>query len=370
MTDPDPATTPPPTPAATSGTGPAPQSQADIDDDDLPDGDPRKKKKPTGFAGLSSAQQMILSIFMLLFGNFLTAEDSEAAQGRDPQQDPVLQNLNKLFAGALGMDPAGQPYNDLKHNMRTPGYDWHNDKPLVTHLHNSGALDPNGGITSFVKNPPKSLLDLIASHESGGNYNSAYEGSKIKPPKPLTEMTVQQVMDWQNQSVHAGSASSAAGRYQIIGGTLRGLVKDMGIDPNTTKFDQATQDKMATVLMQRRGLDKFMKGEMSQADFMKNLALEWASLPKDNSGRAAYGGVATNPTMALVSPSVVNTVLANEKKQYLAGVSASGNALAANATPASLRPPFKTATSGTGASVTVASNNTPADPKKTPSLNS
>ena len=369
MTDPDPATTPPPTPAPAPGTGAAPQGQgADTDDSNLPDDDPRKKKKPINFADLSPSQQGILSIFMLLFGNFLTAEDSEAAHGRDPQQDPILQQLNKLFAGALGMDPAGQPFADLTHNMRTPGYDWHNDKPLITHIQNSGGLSPTGSITSFVKNPPKSLLDLIASHESGGNYNSAYEGSRIKPPKPLTEMTVKEVMDWQERSVHAGSASSAAGRYQIIGGTLRGLVKDMGIDPNTTKFDQATQDKMATVLMQRRGLDKFMKGEMSQADFMKNLALEWASLPKDNSGRAAYGGVATNPTMALVSPSVVNTVLANEKNKYLAGVSASGNALAANPPPASIGPPFKTATSGTP--TVVASNNTPPDPKKAPALNS
>ena len=182
-------------------------------------------------------------------------------------------------------------------------------------LNNSGALNAGGSITNFVKNPPKNLLDLIASHESGGDYNSAYEGSKIKPPKPLTEMTVQEVMDWQNRSVNAGSASSAAGRYQIIGSTMKGLVKEMGIDPTKVKFDQNMQDQMATVLMQRRGLDKFLKGEMSQQDFMKNLALEWASLPKDNSGRAAYGGVATNPTMALVSPSVVNTVLADARNK-------------------------------------------------------
>src|SRR5690606_32919381 len=42
-------------------------------------------------------------------------------------------------------------------------------------------------------------------------------------------------------------------------------------------------------LLEGRGLSKWQRGQMSDEQFINNLALEWASLPKSN-GRGAYKG--------------------------------------------------------------------------------
>ncbi|KXF89950.1 hypothetical protein [Phaeobacter inhibens] len=136
-----------------------------------------------------------------------------------------------------------------------------------------------------------SLLDLIGQHEAPKGYDQVYGGSKIAPPRPITQMTVGEVLEWQDRSVRAGSKSSAAGRYQIIRGTLRSLVRD-GVVSMGSRFDKATQDRLATQLMNRRGLQSYLSGRMSETDFAQNLSKEWASLPvaiADKKGRPAAG---------------------------------------------------------------------------------
>ena len=69
--------------------------------------------------------------------------------------------------------------------------------------------------------------------------------------KQLTQMTVGEVMEIgaspsaENRWVHA------AGRYQIIPGTLAGLVQRYGIDKNAL-YDPAMQDQLAMYLAYRR----------------------------------------------------------------------------------------------------------------------
>lgn len=135
------------------------------------------------------------------------------------------------------------------------------------------------------------LLGLIGGIEAPKGYNQVYGGSKLSTPKPLTQMTVSEVQAWQNQSVRAGSASSAAGRYQIIRGTLGGLVSDGILDPNE-RFDEAAQDRAAVALMERRGLSQYQNGQITERQFAQNLSQEWASLPvaiRDKKGRPAKG---------------------------------------------------------------------------------
>lgn len=141
----------------------------------------------------------------------------------------------------------------------------------------------------------KPLLNLIAGAESNGNYN-AYFGNPRNNDIRFTEMTVAEVRQWQEEYIAQGSPSSAVGRYQIISGTLDGLISELGIVP-TQKFDESTQDTMAIALLERRGSVEYVNEELSQEQFAANLAKEWAALPKvvgPNPEQSYYAGDGLN----------------------------------------------------------------------------
>lgn len=123
----------------------------------------------------------------------------------------------------------------------------------------------------------KQLLSTIAEGESRNNYN-AYYGNATNKDIRFTEMTIQEVMEWQEQYVKNGSPSSAVGKYQIIRPTLEGLVIEHRLDP-ATKYDEATQDKLAIALIERRGVKEYSRGKISREEFAHNLSQEWAALP-------------------------------------------------------------------------------------------
>ena len=151
------------------------------------------------------------------------------------------------------------------------------------------------------------ILDVIGFAEGAG-YNTPYNGSNITPVqlygKQLSELTLDEVFTWQAASVNAGSASSAAGKYQIINKTLKGLVDGAGVVSREDKFSPANQDKLCRKLLQQRGVDGFMAGSKSEAAFCLAMAQEWASLPviqrtqgqkrKVNPGESYYAGDGLN----------------------------------------------------------------------------
>lgn len=167
----------------------------------------------------------------------------------------------------------------------------------------------------------KGLLGYIYGHESGGDYDRIYSGvpKNLYPPKPLTSMTVQEVLEWQ-KSVDPYVNSEAVGALQIIPGTLAGLVNDGVVSP-TDMFDGPTQDRMTVALMRKRGLDAWQEGRISTQQFGTRLAMEWASLPvlEDTyrgkkfvpRGNAYYGGVGSNPEVGFDSAETFEAVLAN-----------------------------------------------------------
>lgn len=150
---------------------------------------------------------------------------------------------------------------------------------------------------SFAK--VRELLGYIQKFESAGavksqRVQSAYQvvyggiAAEDRPAKPLTSMNVAEVLAWQD-SIDARYPSEAAGAPQVMEDTLRGLVDAGQIDPDAV-FNEATQDHVAKLLMERRGLSKFVVGEISAEDFADNLAREWASLPvvRDQQGANRY----------------------------------------------------------------------------------
>ena len=56
------------------------------------------------------------------------------------------------------------------------------------------------------------LLKVVAKGESGGNYN-AYFGNPANEEIRFTEMTIAEVLHWQNEFVRQGNVSSAVGKY-------------------------------------------------------------------------------------------------------------------------------------------------------------
>lgn len=139
-------------------------------------------------------------------------------------------------------------------------------------------------------NAYKPLLDLIASRESMGygQYEAMNRGGRAGGTiaigsansvnvfgRGLSTMTVQEVMNLQrSEKIHA------AGRYQIIGQTLRGLMEgrygNTGVQP-TDRFDAATQDKLAIALLKGRA-GRFLTSGGSLNDAVTGMGHEWIGL--------------------------------------------------------------------------------------------
>lgn len=157
-----------------------------------------------------------------------------------------------------------------------------------------GAATAVGQALGIIPGPDAKAMNFIGKIESGGDYNKLV-GGKSKTDPPLTSMTVAEVMAFQSRMKSMGHESTALGKYQIIRGTLAGLVQSGKISPSA-KFDQATQDNAALALMKARGRDKFREGKMPADSYANNLAKEWASLPMPD-GRSFYAGTGSNKSL-------------------------------------------------------------------------
>ena len=123
------------------------------------------------------------------------------------------------------------------------------------------------------------LLSLIREKEARGDYNIVYSGIRKadRPKKPITTMTVAEVLAWQD-SIDPKYQSEAAGAYQVMEDTLRQLVRSGAVDI-AAKFDEQTQDEIAKILLDRRGLSDYVTGRISTEKFANQIAMEWASMP-------------------------------------------------------------------------------------------
>jgi len=153
------------------------------------------------------------------------------------------------------------------------------------------------------------ILEVVGLAESKGNYNIVYDGSATGKEINLTSMSVGEVLEMQAKKRKDGMASTASGKYQFIYKTLKGLVENNGIDKDA-KFDESMQDELAGHLLnsrRRKATDE--NGNLDKAKFAKEIAKEWASMPKDSSGRGYYDGDGLNKS--LVPFSKVEEVLAS-----------------------------------------------------------
>ena len=148
------------------------------------------------------------------------------------------------------------------------------------------------------------LLDLVYNTENGKrDYNLWNTQTQILPTKSMTDMTVQEVMDIQEQNL--GNNGGAAGAGQIKLPTMKFLIKNNTLDANEL-FSPEAQDRAHMRLLRRRGLDAFERGDMPLDDFALELAKEYASFPllspigDKKVGQSYYVGKAQNN--ALITP--------------------------------------------------------------------
>lgn len=162
-----------------------------------------------------------------------------------------------------------------------------------------------GTVTAATQTAVTPLLDFIGNKEAPRGYDqiSGLVSQSRYPTKRLTQMTIQEVLDWQ-ESIDRFQDSEASGRYQIMEDTLRGYNNDRSSGPGNPLYTRAglsasdlfspeNQDKMAIELLRGRGLDRYLSGELSREQFANNLASEWAALPVVtgvNAGRSVYEG--------------------------------------------------------------------------------
>ena len=173
-----------------------------------------------------------------------------------------------------------------------------------------------GDVSAELQTAATPLLDFIGNKESDG-YDDIWGGIPTSryPSKPLSQMTIKEVLDWQ-ESVDRFYRSEAVGRYQFLEDTLRGYNNDSSVGPGNPLYTRAglsesdlfspiNQDKMAVVLLEGRGLSRFIDGTLTREQFANNLASEWASLPLvtgPNAGKSKYAGDGLNAALTSIQP--------------------------------------------------------------------
>ncbi|MFY0618703.1 hypothetical protein [Shimia sp.] len=151
----------------------------------------------------------------------------------------------------------------------------------------------SGGLFAPIQVLPsaaKQLMTLIAGAEAGkAGYDAVQHGARIRPAKPPTDMTIEELYQWIDATP---GQPHAIGRYQFIPATLRRLVRHQAV-PLNKPFSPEVQDQLAHQLLEEAGLSDFLAADMPRADFMLNLAKIWAGLPT-TSGKSYYEGYAGN----------------------------------------------------------------------------
>ena len=131
------------------------------------------------------------------------------------------------------------------------------------------------------------VFGLIGQLESRNGYNTMAGGGN---KKQLTSMTINEVLQYQNSR---GKNMKAAGKWQIMPNTLRGLKKSMNLTGEEL-FTPEMQDRMAFELaMNRKGYRQFAKATGDEKIALmgaaqNDLAKEWASMPMANDAEGMH----------------------------------------------------------------------------------
>ena len=171
----------------------------------------------------------------------------------------------------------------------------------------SGDTRIDGSSYGSVSGSAGSLKEFIASGEGGYNsMNQGTQGNSIvgstnnassKIGKNLTDMTIGEIMERQAFIMNKSNPQVgnygiyAAGKYQIIPGTMPGVVSAAGLS-RSDKFSPENQEKLgdALIFAKRPYVGDYIKGKHDDIrGAMMELAREFASIPNPDTGNSFYG---------------------------------------------------------------------------------
>lgn len=159
---------------------------------------------------------------------------------------------------------------------------------------------PTGPVPDYTFMLPGSKFTEALKAKEADNYDTLFGNAEsFDTPfnnKKVSEMTVKEVLEFTklNGPFHKfnkkkGFNTTAVGKYQIVGSTLRDLnskdrqvLKKLGITGDT-KFDQKTQDDIAAYLAVHRIKDRATKGDgniATRAQARKEMRNEWQGFQK------------------------------------------------------------------------------------------
>lgn len=170
---------------------------------------------------------------------------------------------------------------------------------------------------SSIPRPAARILDFIGEKEAPNGYDTVYGNNQRKLTKPITQMTVDELIA--NQSGFTKNfGSSASGRYQFMRATLQDLKKTENLSGREI-FTPDLQDRLGYALLKRRGYTQWVNGTINHDSFMIGLAKEWASFPvpfdmqgahrKVKRGETYYAGDKLNKSL-VDAGTVWNTLVA------------------------------------------------------------
>jgi hypothetical protein len=170
--------------------------------------------------------------------------------------------------------------------------------------------------------------DAKASQE---NFASGYDvpfayGRYLQPSKPISQMTFQELGDFQSRQVNATKGTfdntnlgtGAVGRYQFIGRTLENLKNRLGYK-DTDVFSPEVQDRLFDALMEEQGLQKLLAGLITPEKFQEKLSSQFASIPKPGTETGTYKGQNTGVTSDRVSAVLSSMQADTQTDQMLSG---------------------------------------------------
>ena len=215
----------------------------------------------------------------------------------------------RIFEPEIGYDEIPQVFADS---------DIEEAKPIIA-IENSlsdddlGIPDTDNYMGYIPLTPAQNVLNKIALGEGASleklqrqagkgigttEYDMVYAyGNILSPSKPITQMTIQEVFDYQKKLIKATKGkvpgttkgTSAVGKYQFIKTSLFGAngtpekpEKDRWADklkltPDMI-FTPALQEKIGRLALKEAGYDNYLKGKKSQAATIDRIANIWASV--------------------------------------------------------------------------------------------
>lgn len=195
-----------------------------------------------------------------------------------------------------------------------------------------------GLMSTPVKNPTQQLLDRIALGEGADpkklqrqakhnigttEYDMVYNyGDTLKPNKPITEMKLSELADYQRKLINATKGTlpgtkygtSAVGKYQVVytslfgkGGTPQSPAKNSWADKLNlnadTIYSPKVQEDIGRLALKETGYDNWLAGNKSEAAMLKRVSDIWASVEGSTAKQGTHTSIKDlEPFLSQVRP--------------------------------------------------------------------